>query len=197
MKKKLEKISLLFLYLLILFFFIFVEIYILYFEVIKKEEKKKEITYDKKGNLAFEYEGTNPIAPFNAPRFATPSIDVEGKINFMDNPDGSLSIKGELTGDDFPFTEAFIIPEGSNTKVFLGIGQIDVNVNPNSGGYDVPVALLNYYEKPISNFDLTLIYDDENNVTHVKNNNIKDSKPIALDTWNKIYENTSPQKKSE
>ncbi|NQY20442.1 MAG: hypothetical protein HRT40_03900, partial [Campylobacteraceae bacterium] len=157
----------------------------------------KESSYDKKGNLAFEYEWTNPIAPFNAPSFATPSIDVAGKINFMDNPDGSLSIKGELTGDNFPSTEAFIIPDGSNTKVFLGIGQIDANVNPNSGGYDVPVALSNYYEKPISNFDLTLIYDEENNVTHVKNNNIKDSKPIALDTWNKIYENTSPKKKSE
>jgi len=39
------------------------------------------------------------------------------------DPKIKIDVRGSLTGDNFPSTEAFIIPEGSDTKVFLGVGQ--------------------------------------------------------------------------
>lgn len=158
--------------------------------------------YNLDGTFTFDYEGSNPIPP-GAPisRIITPSIDVKGNINFQDNPDGSLDVQGYLQGDNFPSTEAFVITKGG-TKVFLGVGQIDKDVDVNDG-FKVKDVLETYEPnalilkegnaKPISSFDLKLIYNDKEEVTHVIDKNKPNSKPTSIKQWNELHENKPPQ----
>ncbi len=51
----------------------------------------------------------------------TPRLDVHSSLSITEDlKNGILSITGSFTGDKFPSTEAFIVDQSGNTKVFLG-----------------------------------------------------------------------------
>lgn len=122
----------------------------------------------------------NPLMPYS------PEIDVYSDFSITENKKaGTLSIKGELAGDNFPSTEAFITdPNGVN--VFIGVGQIGINVDKNTGPL---TELPGVNARPITKFNLTITTDSKGNFTGVQNG----KKKYSIADWNKLFETTKTQ----
>ncbi len=72
---------------------------------------------DGSASFDFHHFGKNPITP----QWATPRLDVHSSLSITEDlKNGVLSITGSFTGDKFPSTEAFIVDQSGNTRVFLG-----------------------------------------------------------------------------
>lgn len=113
-----------------------------------------------------------------APKGA-PDIDIFSALSIT-SKGNMLSIKGKLTGDNYPSTEAFI-SDPSGQSVFLGIGVKEGNPYTSLKGKN---------SRPITSFSLSIITDADGNFTGV---NAK-GKEYSIADWNKIYKDKNPRK---
>lgn len=97
---------------------------------------------------------------------------------------GTLNISGNLTGDNFPSTEAFIT-DPSGQALFIGVGQIEKGTNPNTG----PGQLFGEDESnPITSFNFTITTDKNGNFTGVR----EGKQTYSISDWNKRFEQKKP-----
>lgn len=147
-------------------------------------EFRDGLSITKKGdNKTFEFgthvEGSNPLTP------GAPNIDVFSDFSITENKKaGTLNISGNLTGDNFPSTEAFIT-DPSGQALFIGVGQIEKGTNPNTG----PGQLFGEDESnPITSFNFTITTDKNGNFTGVR----EGKKTYSISDWNKRFEQKKP-----
>jgi hypothetical protein len=119
----------------------------------------------------FIHSGKDPITP----DAITPALDVHSSLSITENLDkGVLSINGSFTGDSFPSTEAFIVDQSGNGKVFLGAQK-------EQGG------LLNLYgdnKEPLFKVNIQVQFDSKGNFTGVQ----QGDKKYTVDEWNKYVQ---------
>jgi len=154
-----------------------------------------EISYDQSyGNriytrLSGDNDALVPGIDYGGP---THDIDVwtDLFINTSENKDGSsiLSITGDIAGDGFPSSEAFV-SDDAGTSIFLGVGA--AKAGPNEGPF---VTLAG--DKKEKQFDVNLrISVDKNGYfqgvysTDSKGNEII----MSPDAWNSQFENQNPK----
>lgn len=123
----------------------------------------------------------------------THDIDVwtDVHIGVTENKDGSsiLSLTGDLAGDGFPSTEAFVTDAGGKNKVFLGVGA--AKAGPDKG----PLWTL-MGDKKEKQFDINLrIAVDKNGKFTGVYSTDKNGKEtiISIADWNKQFENQNPK----
>ncbi len=88
-----------------------------------------------------------------------------------DLENGILSITGSFSGDKFPSTEAFVVDQSGNTKVFLGAKMED-------GGLH---SLVGDSKKPLFNVNMQIMFNDKGNFTGVK----QGDQTYSIKDWNK------------
>ena len=127
--------------------------------------------------LSFEtgYEGTNPLTP------GAPAIDILGNFSITEDIDaGILTISAQISGDDFPNTEAFIA-DPSGQSVFIGV---DVR----SGSDKFPSKLFGGATEQIMNTAFQIRIDGKGNFQGVhfagKDYNVVD--------WNNMFFDKNP-----
>lgn len=127
----------------------------------------------------------NPLSP--APQSLTPAIDVFSDFSITENKKaGTLTVSGQLTGDNYPSTEAFISdPSGQN--LFIGVGQIGADVGRNTGPFTELAG--EGKDNPITSFNFTITTDKKGNFTGVK----VGDQTYKIEDWNKRFLNTNPQ----
>ena len=122
--------------------------------------------------------GSNPLTP------GAPNIDVFSDFSISENKKaGTLDIIGNLTGDNFPSTEAFITDPSGNS-VFIGIGFYEGSP-ANLFGKDK--------DNPITNFNFSITIDKDGNFIGVKQGNTT----YSLSDWNKRFEQADPHKNAK
>lgn len=122
------------------------------------------------------YDGTNPIAIG-----PTPDIDIDAKLSLVQDGD-ILNVTGQVMGDNFPNTEAFIL-DPSGQRLFLGV---DVRA---SGNDESPTILFGPATENIMNISIQIKTNPENgNFMGV----IQNGKLINLNDWNKTFTNQNP-----
>ena len=122
------------------------------------------------------YDGTNPIAIG-----PTPDIDIDAKLSLVQNGD-ILNVSGQVMGDNFPNTEAFI-SDPSGQRLFLGV---DVRA---SGNDSSPTILFGPATENIMNINIQIKTNPENgNFMGVMQN----GKLIKPEDWNKKFTNQNP-----
>ena len=127
--------------------------------------------------VSAEYAGSNPLM-FGA----APDINVFSNFSISENRDnGTLSISGKLTGDNFPSTEAFI-KDASGASVFLGVGFYEGSPFTSLFGENK--------DKNITSFNITLTVDKNGNFTGVN----AGGKNYTIAQWNKLFTNADPHK---
>ena len=137
-------------------------------------------TYNSKtGLLNFDYEAGNPLAP--SPEFLTPAIDVYGKLKIAENGNKQLVVSGAIRGDDFPAGDAWINLGPKNTKVMVGVSQI--NSNQGLGGMDVAWALAGNGTKPMINVNMAVNLDKNENPVSVTSS----GKTYTIEQWNSYF----------
>ena len=130
-------------------------------------------------SLSFEtgYEGTNPLA-----YGPTPDIDVDARLSIVQDGD-ILSITGQVAGDDFPNTEAFITDPSGKQKLFIGV---DVRA---AGEDQNPTILFGPATEQIMNINMQIrINPDNGNFIGVMRN----GQWVKPDEWNKTFLNQNP-----
>ncbi|MCK0203072.1 RHS repeat-associated core domain-containing protein [Ornithobacterium rhinotracheale] len=146
------------------------------------------LSITKKGDLKTFKFGTHSKAanPLTPP--GTPNIDIFSDFTITENKKaGTLSIRGNLTGDNFPSTEAFIT-DPSGQAVFIGIGQIDASVNKETGPFtELPGE---HSTKPITSFDFTITTDNKGIFIGVQQGKVT----YSIKEWNSQFTSKSPQK---
>jgi hypothetical protein len=151
--------------------------------IVKKGNPKAEITNKKftKGSAAFDFShsGKDPITP----KFATPALDVHASLTVTEDLDkGILKVTGEFKGDEFPSTEAFIVDQSGNSKLFLG-ARIE------TGGIG---DLFGDNKEKLFKVNMQIQIDKVGNFTGVKEGN----KTYSVDEWNnKVTDNATADKK--
>jgi hypothetical protein len=124
----------------------------------------------------FSHSGKDPITP----GFATPALDVHSSLSITENTEiGILSIKGSFTGDIFPSTEAFVVDQSGEGKVFLGAKQEE-------GG------LLDLYwdnKEPLFSVNIQIQFDGKGNFTGVQQGDRK----YTVEEWNKYVQGGAKQ----
>ncbi|MDY3525982.1 RHS repeat domain-containing protein [Riemerella anatipestifer] len=125
----------------------------------------------------------NPLTPPG-----TPDIDIFSDFTITENKKaGTLSIRGNLKGDNFPSTEAFIT-DPSGQAVFIGVGQIDAGVDKDNGPFtELPGE---GSTKHITSFNFTITTDNKGNFTGVQQGKLK----YSIEQWNKQFTSKPPQK---
>lgn len=113
----------------------------------------------------------------------TPNIDMFTDITIrqikLSNGSGTLNIKGDVKGDNFPCTEVFIT-DSKGTSIFLGVGQLRVGADKDWGPLtDLPLEKTQL----ITNFNVNIPLDAEGNFSG------------NFTVHNNRYKNTSIQKK--
>ena len=122
--------------------------------------------------------GANSMAP------NSPNIDVFSNFSITES-DGLLTISGDLKGDNFPSTEAFITdPSGNN--VFIGVGQIAKDVDKNTGPF---TELPEENKRDITSFSFGITTDSDGNFTGVQ----YDGTDYSISDWNKRFTSQSTQ----
>ncbi|PWJ60020.1 RHS repeat-associated protein [Dyadobacter jejuensis] len=121
----------------------------------------------------------------------TPDIGVFSNFSITENKKaGTLSLSGQLTGDNFPSTEAFI-NDPSGQGLFLGVGQIGADVGRNTGPFtELPGQ---NSDNPITSFNLTITTDKKGNFTGVQSG----GKTYSIADWNNQFSNTKPKKENQ
>uniref|UniRef100_UPI0026248C06 RHS repeat-associated core domain-containing protein n=1 Tax=Ulvibacterium sp. TaxID=2665914 RepID=UPI0026248C06 len=120
-----------------------------------------------------EYAGANPFIP------GSPDIDVFSSLSIVeDTKNGTLTISGALTGDNFPSTEAFV-QDASGASLFLGVGFYEGSPFSSLAGKN---------RRNIAEFNLTIHTNKDGNFTGVTFND----KRYTLEEWNSFFENANP-----
>ncbi len=123
--------------------------------------------------IGAEYAGANPFIP------GSPDIDVFSSLSVVeDTKNGTVTISGALTGDNFPSTEAFV-QDASGASLFLGVGFYEGNPFSSLGGKN---------RRNITEFNLTIHTNKDGNFTGVSFND----KRYTLEEWNSFFENANP-----
>jgi RHS repeat-associated protein len=135
--------------------------------------------------------GTHSAAANPKTPHGTPDIDVFSNFSITENKKaGTLSLSGQLTGDNFPSTEAFI-NDPSGQGLFLGVGQIGADVGRNTGPFtELPGQ---NSDNPITSFNLTITTDKKGNFTGVQSG----GKTYSITDWNNQFSNTKPKKENQ
>ena len=123
-----------------------------------------------KGNASFDFHhfGKDPITP----DIVTPNLDVHSSLSVKEDlKKGVLSIKGSFTGDSFPSTEAFVVDQSGNTKVFLGAKK-------EAGGIH---SLFRDNRKPMFDVNMKIMFDSDGNFTGVR----QGKQTYSVEEWNK------------
>ena len=116
----------------------------------------------------FHHSGKDPITP----GILTPSLDVHSSLTITEDlENGVLNISGSFSGDRFPSTEAFVVDQSGETKVFLGAKM-------ESGGLH---SLFGNNKKPLFTVDMEIIFDEKGNFTGVR----QGDKTYSIEEWNK------------
>jgi RHS repeat-associated protein len=122
------------------------------------------------------YSGTNPLAPG-----PTPDIDVDAMLSISQNQD-ILSICGQVAGDDFPNTEAFMTDPSGN-KLFIGT---DVRMGGNDQN---PLILFGPATELIMTIDMQVRINPGNgNFEAVRVGN----EWMDINTWNQQFFDQDP-----
>lgn len=117
--------------------------------------------------------GSNPYIA------GSPPINVFSSFSITES-DGLLSVSGELKGDNFPSTEAFITdPKGSN--VFIGVGFYEGSPFSSLEGEN---------KRDITSFSFGITTDKKGNFTGVQYNGTD----YSISDWNKMFEQADPHK---
>ena len=123
----------------------------------------------------------------------THDIDVwtDVHIGVTTNKDGSsiLNLQGDLAGDGFPSTEAFVVDGSGKNKIFLGVGA--AKAGPNEGPF---VTLAGDKKEKQFDINVRIAVDKNGNFTGVYSTDKKGKEivvPIA--DWNKQFEKQSPK----
>ncbi len=129
-----------------------------------------------RSDFSTSYAGANPLTPEG-----TPNINVESLFSITSSKN-TLSVKGVLSGDNFPSTEAFI-KDPSGNSVFLGIGFYE-------GG---PFTSLpgEKNNRAITDFNVTIQLDKKGNFSGIQYNGSN----YTIGEWNKRFEQADPNKK--
>jgi RHS repeat-associated protein len=121
----------------------------------------------------------------------THDIDVwtDLQVGVTTNKDGSsiLSLTGEISGDGFPSTEAFV-RDGKSNSVFLGVGATK------KGSIKGPLwTLMGDKKEKQFNVNVRIAVDKNGNFTGVYSKD-KEGKEIiiSITDWNKNFENKKP-----
>ncbi len=110
-----------------------------------------------------------------------PAIDVVTDLSVLDDRDAqTLTVTGQLTGDDFPATEAFITdPNGQS--VFLGTG----------GPPSVATPFLNLiggFERDIADISVTINTDEDGNFVSIADGDAT----YSIEEWNRQFTQQQP-----
>ena len=131
---------------------------------------------NKNFEFATHHSGANPLTP------GAPNIDVFSSFSITENKkDGTLSISGKLTGDNFPSTEAFIT-DPAGTNLFIGVGFYEGSPLSSLWGENK--------DRKITDFSFSITTDDKGNFTGVK----VGDKSYSIEDWNKMFETADPHK---
>lgn len=110
-----------------------------------------------------------------------PAIDVHTNLNIVDDRhDQTLTITGELTGDNFPATEAFIT-DPSGQSVFLATGGPPAIATPF-------INLMGDRQRPITDISVTFNTDENGNFVSVADGD----RTYSLDEWNEQFTAEQP-----
>jgi RHS repeat-associated protein len=149
-----------------------------------------EITYDQSyGNriytrLSADMDAVIPGVDYGGP---THDIDVwtDMFINTTENGDGSstLSIRGNIAGDGFPSSEAFVSDDFGNS-VFLGVGA--AKAGPNKGPF---IKLAGDKKEKQFGINTRIAVDKGGRFTGVYDGD----NVISIGDWNKRFENQNPK----
>lgn len=123
----------------------------------------------------------------------THDIDVwtDVHIGVSENKDGSsiLSLTGDLAGDGFPSSEAFVTDGSGKNKVFLGVGA--AKAGPDKGPF---VTLAGDKKEKQFDINVRIAVDKKGNFTGVYSTDKKGKETIVpIADWNKQYESQSPK----
>ncbi len=127
----------------------------------------------------------------------THDIDVwtDLHIGVAENKDGSsvLSLTGELAGDGFPSSEAFLVDGTGKNKVFLGVGA--AKAGPNEGPF---VTLAGDQKEKQFDINLRIAVDKKGNFTGVYSTDKSGKETIIpIADWNKQFEKQNPRRQWE
>jgi len=123
----------------------------------------------------------------------THDIDVwtDVYLGVTENKDGSsiLSLTGDLAGDGFPSSEAFVTDGSGKNKVFLGVGA--AKAGPNEGPF---VTLAGDKKEKQFDMNVRIAVDTKGNFTGVYCTD-KNGKEIVISIadWNKQFESQNPR----
>ena len=113
----------------------------------------------------------------------SPTLDVNTDLQVVSDRDANtVTVSGEITGDDFPATEVFIT-DNIGQPVFLATGKPTGVANP-------LVNLLDFgiWNRHISDVSTTINTDDQGNFLSVESNN----QTYSIEDWNREFESRDP-----
>lgn len=124
-------------------------------------------------NVSSEYSAADPLALGAAP-------DIDFKNSYSITPDyenGSVTVTGATTGDQYPAAESFVSDEAGN-RVFVGVAPAEGSIMASYGTGD----------KNLINNTVRIATDANGNFTGVYGS---DGKVIPVDEYNKQYQSTN------
>ncbi|MEM9681323.1 MAG: RHS repeat-associated core domain-containing protein, partial [Bacteroidota bacterium] len=122
-------------------------------------------------NISTGYEGANPLTP----GLLTPDIDVHSNFSITEDLDnGVLSIGANITGDNFPNAEAFLVDQSGKNSVFIGVSSLSGSVLTSLWGD-------NYREMINAYFNINI--DNNGNFTGVS----MGDQTFSLEEWNSQF----------
>jgi len=127
-------------------------------------------------NFGTHYKGSNPFIPGSS------NIDVFSNFSITES-DGLLNISGDLKGDNFPSTEAFIT-DPSKQNVFIEIGFYEGSPFSSLDGENT---------RDITSFRFNITTDKKGNFTGVQYNGADHN----ISDWNKLFESANPHKNEQ
>ncbi|MEM9446877.1 MAG: RHS repeat-associated core domain-containing protein, partial [Verrucomicrobiota bacterium] len=142
------------------------------FSMVIGHENPNETHFDVTGengsyNISTGYKGANPLTP----GFLTPDINVHSNFSITEDLDnGVLSIGANITGDNFPNAEAFLVDQSGNSA-FIGVSSLSGSVLQSLWGD-------NYREMINANFNINI--DNNGNFTGIS---VGDQN-FTLEEWN-------------
>ena len=127
------------------------------------------------GNGSFDistgFAGANPLIPL-----ISPDIDVHSNFSITENLEkGILSISANITGDNFPNAEAFVIDQSGKNSVFIGISSLSEK------GL---ISLLGNGYKEMINANFNINLDNDGNFTGVS----VGDQSFTIDQWNTQFQ---------